>query len=253
MKGLAGKRCLVTGGASGIGRATTERLLVEGARVAVVDIRVDSCTALEDRFGEQVKVVAADVSLGETAGRVADALHLEWGGVDVLVNNAGICVRTPTTDAAIDREVWQRHFDVNVLGLYALARGVVEPMRAAGGGVIVNMGSVSGIVGMPGYAAYNASKAAVINLTQTLALELAPDIRVVAVSPGFVMTPMQRDAYTDEGLAAINATIPLRRHAEPDEIAALIAFLASQEAPFITGSHIVIDGGESAGGLASVV
>ncbi|ESQ14861.1 MAG: hypothetical protein N838_30855, partial [Thiohalocapsa sp. PB-PSB1] len=119
-------------------------------------------------------------------------------------------------------------------------------------GVIINMGSVSGLLGMPRYADYNAAKAGVIELTRTLALELAPAVRVVCISPGYVLTPMQEAEYTADRMAALNARIPLQRHADPAEIAALVAFLASDEAPFITGSNLVIDGGESAGGTASL-
>jgi NAD(P)-dependent dehydrogenase (short-subunit alcohol dehydrogenase family) len=119
------------------------------------------------------------------------------------------------------------------------------------GGVILNMASTNGIVGQPFYADYNATKAGVIELTKSMALELAPKIRVNAVAPGYVLTPMQRAEYTDEMLEAVNQKIPLRRHADPAEIAALFTFLASDDAAYITGSVYVIDGGETAGGLAS--
>ncbi len=119
------------------------------------------------------------------------------------------------------------------------------------GGVILNMASTNGIVGQPFYADYNATKAGVIELTKSMALELAPKVRVNAVAPGYVLTPMQRAEYTDEMLEAVNQKIPLRRHADPAEIAALFAFLASDDAAYITGSVYVIDGGETAGGLAS--
>ena len=140
---------------------------------------------------------------------------------------------------------------VNLDGVFYVAQAAARRMRAQGAGVIVNMGSTNGIMGYPLYADYNASKAGVIELTRSMALELAPAVRVVAVCPGYVLTPMQEAEYTPEMMAAVNAKIPLGRHARPEEIAALFAFLASDEAPYITGQTIVIDGGEIAGGLAS--
>lgn len=124
-------------------------------------------------------------------------------------------------------------------------------MVAAGSGVILNMGSTNALMGYPYYADYNASKAGVVALTRSMALELAPSVRVNAVCPGYVMTPMQKAEYTPEMLEAVNRKIPLGRHARPEEVAALFAFLASDEAPFITGHCYVIDGAEITGGLAS--
>ena len=169
--------------------------------------------------------------------------------MDILINNAGISRRHDLL--RITPAAWQEVLAVNLTGSFYVAQQAARRMMAAGSGVILNMGSVSGMVGMPGYADYNASKAGVIELTRTLALELAPTVRVNAVCPGYVMTPMQAAEYTPEMIAAVNRKIPLARHAQPTEIAALFAFLASEEAPFITGQAFVIDGGETAGGLAS--
>ena len=140
---------------------------------------------------------------------------------------------------------------VDLDGVFYVAQQSARRMLAQGGGVILNMGSTSGMNGYPRYADYNAAKAGVIELTRTMALELAPTIRVIAVCPGYVWTPMQDAEYTPEMKAAVDAKIPLRRHATPEEIAALFAFLASDEAPYITGHPVIIDGGEIAGGLAS--
>ena len=155
---------------------------------------------------------------------------------------------------AVERDVldtqmfFRRVIDVNLNGLFYVAQAAAQRMEL---GVIANMASTNGLLGYPYYADYNASKAGVIELTRSMALELAPRIRVVAVCPGYVMTPMQEAEYTPEMLAEVNQKIPLGRHAKPEEVAALFAFLCSEEAAYITGGCYVIDGGETAGGLAS--
>jgi NAD(P)-dependent dehydrogenase (short-subunit alcohol dehydrogenase family) len=249
MKGLTGKRVLVTGGASGIGAATVARFLEEGARVAVVDRDEAGCRALEARHADLAAVVVADVGDAAAVEGAFAELDGRLGGLDVLINNAGVSIRHAFLDLTPDE--WRRVMRVNLDGVFYVAQAAARRMRAQGAGVIVNMGSTNGIMGYPFYADYNASKAGVIELTRSMALELAPAVRVVAVCPGYVLTPMQEAEYTPEMMAAVNAKIPLGRHARPGEIAALFAFLASDEAPYITGQTIVIDGGEIAGGLAS--
>jgi len=222
VKGLAGKNVVVTGGTSGIGEATVRRFREEGARV--VSIALD---------GE----IECDVANAE---QVAAAFE-RVGDIDVLVANAGISIRAPFLE--IREEDWRRVLDVNLTGVFHCAQQAARRMDE---GVILMTASTNGLAGHVHYADYNASKAGVILLARTMARELAPRIRVNAVCPGYVLTPMQRAEYTDEMLAAVNATIPLQRHAEPDEVAALFAFLASDDAAYITGAAITIDGGETA-------
>lgn len=184
---------------------------------------------------------------------VADAVDVErafarvdglLGGVDVLVANAGISVRRPFLE--IREEDWRRVLDVNLTGVFHCAQQAARRMVAAGGGVILMTASTNGLSGHPLYADYNASKAGVILLARTLARELAPAVRVNAVCPGYVLTPMQEAEYTPEMLADVDAGIPLGRHARPQEVAALFAFLASDESAYVTGATLAIDGGETA-------
>ncbi len=250
MKGLAGRRVVVTGGASGIGAAIVERFLAEGSRVAVVDRDASAGRALAQKHPGLAGVLTADVSdAAAVDGAFRELDGLFGGGLDVAINNAGISIRHDFLD--ITPEEWRRVVGVDLDGVFYVAQQSAKRMLAGGGGVILNMGSTSGMNGYPRYADYNAAKAGVIELTRTMALELAPKIRVIAVCPGYVWTPMQEAEYTPEMKAAVDAKIPLRRHATPAEIAALYAFLASDEAPYITGHPVIIDGGEIAGGLAS--
>ena len=249
MKGLAGKRVVVTGGASGIGAAIVARFLEEGARVAVIDRDAAAGRALAQEQLGLAGVVPADVSDAAAVAAAFRELDGLLGGVDVAINNAGISLRHDFLN--ITPEEWRRVIGVDLDGVFYVAQQAARRMLAGGGGVILNMGSTSGMNGYPRYADYNAAKAGVIELTRTMALELAPTIRVVAVCPGYVWTPMQEAEYTPAMKAAVDAKIPLRRHARPEEIAALYAFLASDEAPYITGHPVIIDGGEIAGGLAS--
>jgi 3-oxoacyl-[acyl-carrier protein] reductase len=249
MRGLRGKRVLITGGASGIGAATAARFLEDGARVVVLDRDADGRARILSELPALAGAVAADVSrLDEVRRAFAETVAL-LSGVDALINNAGISVRHSFLD--ITHEEWNRVMDVNLTGAFYMAQTAARHMMKNGQGVILNTASTNGVVGYPFYADYNASKAGVIELTRSMALELAPNVRVNAVAPGYVLTPMQRAEYTDEMLEAVNQKIPLRRHASPDEVANLFAFLASDDAGFISGHVYTIDGAETAGGLAS--
>jgi meso-butanediol dehydrogenase/(S,S)-butanediol dehydrogenase/diacetyl reductase len=249
MRGLEEKRVLITGGAGGIGTATAVRFLEEGAWVAVLDRDEAALERLQGELDGLGGAICADVSDPDDVARAFAGLDRLWGGLDVLVNNAGISIRHRFTD--ITPREWRQVMDVNLNGVFFVAQQAVRRMLAGPGGVILNMGSTNGLVGYHHYADYNASKAGVIELTRSMALELAPTVRVNAVCPGFILTPMQRAEYTAEEQRAFAAKIPLNRLGRPEDVAALLSFLASDDAAFITGQCFVIDGGEIAGGLGS--
>ncbi len=258
MRGLKDKRVLITGGASGIGAATARRFLEEGARVCVLDRDAEACERMRQEMAGQsgfsagfFSAIIADVTdLMQVEAAFAEAILLMGGeGVDVVVNNAGISIRHKFLD--ITPEEWERILAVNLTGVFYVAQTAARHMWERGSGVILQTASTNGIVGQPFYADYNATKAGVIELTKTMALELAPKVRVCAVAPGYVLTPMQRAEYTDAMLEEVNRKVPLGRHATPEEVAGLFAYLASDDAAYVTGQVITIDGGETAGGLAS--
>jgi meso-butanediol dehydrogenase / (S,S)-butanediol dehydrogenase / diacetyl reductase len=243
MRGLEGKRVVVTGGTSGIGEATSRRFLDDGAHVVALAVGEEEVATAAGRIpGIEAQLCdVADAAAVEDAFGRADEL---LGGIDVLVANAGISIRKPFLE--IEEADWRRVLDVNLTGVFHCAQQAARRMVAGDGGVILMTASTNGLTGHPFYADYNASKAGVILLARTMALELAPAVRVNAVCPGYVLTPMQRSEYTDEMLAEVNAGIPLGRHASPEEIASLFAFLASDDGAYFTGAVISVDGGETA-------
>lgn len=249
MRGLSDKRVLITGGAGGIGLATARRFLEEGARVLALDHDVVALSHLQSQLPALSGIICADVSDPADVARGFDEMDGLLGGLDVLVNNAGISIRHCFAD--ISPEEWRRVIDVNLNGVFFVGQQAARRMLIGDGGVILNMGSTNGLIGYPYYADYNASKAGVIALTRSMALELAPKVRVNAVCPGWILTPMQAAEYTLEAQRAFAAKVPLKRLGRPEDVAALFAFLASDDAGFITGQYFVIDGGEIAGGLAS--
>lgn len=241
---LEGKRVIITGGASGIGQATARRFIEEGAKVVIFDISDEALERAKGELPGLAGAVKVDVSSEESVKdgfRAADCLI---GGVDVLLSNAGISIRKLFRDT--DFAQWKKVMGVNLDGMYLCAKEAVLRMEPQQTGVILFTASTNGMEGHPFYADYNASKAAVILLGRTLALECAPWLRVNSICPGYVLTPMQKAEYTEEMLEKVNEGIPMKRHADPEEVAALFAFLASDEAKYITGQHIPIDGGETA-------
>ncbi len=241
---LVGKRVVITGAASGIGLATAKRFVDEGSRVFVIDVNEEG---LKKVLQENPKIeggFAADVSSPDQISEAFHEVERKLGGLDVLIANAGISYRTPFLEMSY--EEWKRVIDVNLTGAFLCAKEAIRMMIKQKEGVILFTASTNGMRGHPYYAHYNASKAGVILLAKTLALEFAPWLKVVAVCPGYVLTPMQLAEYTPEMIEEVNKTIPIGRHASPEEIAALFAFLASKESSYITGTCVVIDGGETA-------
>lgn len=249
MRGLKDKRIFITGGARGIGAATAARFLEEGSRVVVLDSDKDALLRIQNQMPALAGTICADVSDAKAVGKAFDELDSAFKGMDVLINNAGISQKKSFLE--ITPEEWNKMMDVNLNGVFYVAQQAAKRMLKQGSGVILNMGSTNALMGYPHYASYNSSKAGVVELTRSMALELAPKIRVNAVCPGYILTPMQEAEYTPEMLRACESKVPLGRLGKPEEVAALFAFLASEDADYVTGQCFVIDGGEIAGGLAS--
>lgn len=252
MKRLNGKVAVVTGGSVGIGAACVERMAGEGARVVIADIHRPPDSVLDRLQASSVSFIRTDVGREQdVAGAVEHALSL-YGRLDVMVNNAGITGANKPTDELSEDE-WDRVQQVNVKGVFFGTKHAIRPMRAAGGGSIVNLSSIYGLIGAPDLPPYHASKGAVRLMSKTDALLYAKDrIRVNSVHPGFIRTPMVEghvasmggdDAAHFEELAALH---PLCRLGTADEVAWCVVFLASDESSFVTGAELVVDGGYTA-------
>lgn len=243
---------IVTGGASGIGLALAENLLTDGWRVTVLDVAADRIAIAKAQlaaFGAQARFVEVDVAdEAAVVESVATTVH-EFGPLWGVVNSAGIGRDVPAleTSAALFREI----LDVNLVGSFVVAREAAKAMAANGGGSIVNIASVSGMRGNLGRTAYGSSKGGVMMLTQILAVEFAPlNIRVNGISPGPIETPMVKAMHTAEARAGWMKTVPMRRYADPSEVAGAIAFLLDEtKSSFVTGQTLAVDGGFMAGGL----
>ena len=256
MKRVQDKVCIVTGAALGIGRACVMRLAEEGARVALFDVLDDEGTALAETLrmrGFAARYWHVDVSSESSVRTAIDAVAAHFGGVHVLVNNAGIAGANRPTHELTEAE-WDRVQAVNVKGVFFGVKHAIPHLRAAGAGSIINLSSIYGLVGATDVPAYHASKGAVRLMTKTDALLYAPDrIRVNSIHPGFIWTPMVEHHLRDSGAADLDAARrqldalhPLGHVGDVDDIAWGVVYLASDEARFVTGSELVIDGGYTA-------
>jgi 3-oxoacyl-[acyl-carrier protein] reductase len=241
------KIALITGASSGIGEATARAFVREGARVGLLARRAGPLRRLAGQLGDGALVAVADVADPDALNRAVGELVEQLGGLDIVVNSAGVA--RPVALADLDPDEWRRNIDINLSGSFYVCRETGLRMLSDGGGTIVNIGSELSVIGMAMYVAYCASKAGVIGLTKALAAELAPHVRVNAVLPGAVDTPMLRAEFQcfPDPQAAHQATVervPLRRLASAEEVAAAVLYLVA-DAHYATGTTLELDGGST--------
>jgi NAD(P)-dependent dehydrogenase (short-subunit alcohol dehydrogenase family) len=250
---IAGKRVIITGAGNGIGRAAAMRFAREGARVGVIDIKRDAVDQVVSEIaasGGEAMPLIADVTDEDLVARAVDQVVARWGGLDVVVANAGIeLVGEDARAHELTKEVWDRTIAVNLTGVFLACKHGIRALLASGGGSVICTASPTGLFGSaPGYSAYSASKAGVYGLARVMANDYARlGIRVNAVIPGFTNTPMTKYFMEDdEEREGLLRTIPLGRPGEPEEVAAVMLFLASDEASYVTGAAWASDGGMTA-------
>ena len=241
---LNGKVALVTGAARGLGRCIAESLAAAGAKIACIDVNTESLAdtvAAIRASGGEAEPIACDVTQSDRVGETVNEVIKLWGALNILVNNAGI-----TRDNVIVRmkdEQWDSVLNINLRGTFLFTRAAARPMMKAREGRIINIASVSGLMGNPGQVNYSASKAGVIGLTRTVARELASrNVTVNAVAPGFIATDMTA-ALGEEILQEVRKQVPLGRMGDPQDVADAVLYLASDAASFITGHVLTVDGG----------
>jgi NAD(P)-dependent dehydrogenase (short-subunit alcohol dehydrogenase family) len=250
MRRLDGKRAIVTGGGAGIGRAIAQRLADEGARVLVADLDADAAGTVAAELGGDARGRRVDVTSEDDVAALVAAAVEAWGGLDVMVNNAGVGVAGPVTETS--GEDWARIMAVNLTGTFHGMKAAIPAMRESGGGSVVNIASVAAVVGVKDRAAYSASKGGIYALTRAAALDhIEEGVRINCVCPGTVDTPWIgriTAGYEDpaEARAQMQARQPHGRFVAPEEIAAMVAYLASDEAGSVIGAAMIVDGGLTA-------
>lgn len=252
------KVAIVTGGASGIGLAIAERFVAEGACVLIADINGKAANIAANKIAaasiarERIASVAADISQNAAAESIIRVAITQWGRVDILVNNAASFVHKRVEDAT--PEDWQKVMAVNVVGTSLVSKHAVAAMKLNGGGNIVNIASINGLIAMPDWMTYNASKAAVVEISKSMAMDLAAfDIRVNCICPGVTQTPALEEVFTELGMTGqdvfdqiVSPRCLIKRYATAEDIAFAALYLASDEASYVTGATLVVDGGFTA-------
>lgn len=246
---LENKRALITGGARGIGKGIVKRFLEEGAKVVVLDRQKEDLVETVEEYKNlngDVEGLVCDLAEKEKIPTVAESAWERWGGIDILVNNAGIASREPFTDISVSS--WENILNINLNAIFMLSQSIVKKMiKQRSGGAIVNMGSKNGLAAGAQLTHYNVSKAGINLLTQSMAVELATcNIRVNAVAPGFIETPLDSKLKQKDEQLSLTERTPMKRLGRVAEVANAVLFLASDEASYITGTTLVVDGGHLA-------